>query len=102
MADTFTFFRETLPQKIAENPDLLKVGAVYQFDVAGAGTWTLDLVKGEVREEPAPTPGCVIAVAKEHWDQVIDAPMMATQFFMTGQLKASDLTLALQLQRILG
>jgi hypothetical protein len=102
MADTITFFRETLPRKIAENPDLLQVGAVYQFDVEGAGTWTLDLVKGEVREGATETPGCVIAVAKEHWDQVIDTPMMATQFFMMGQLKASNLALALQLQRILG
>ena len=102
MADTLTFFREYLPQKIAENQDLLQIGAVYQFDIDGAGTWTLDLVKGEVREAPAEEPGCVITVAKEHWDQVIDQPMMATQFFMMGQLKASNLALALQLQRILG
>ncbi len=101
MADTVTFFRETLPQKIAENPDLLDVGAVFQFDVDGAGTWTLDLVKGEVREEPTEAPGCVITVGREHWDQVIDQPMLATQFFMMGQLKASNLALALQLQRIL-
>jgi putative sterol carrier protein len=102
MVDTFTFFREVLPKKVAGDPDLLQVGAVYQFDVGDAGTWTLDLVKGEVREGPAEAPGCVITVAKVHWDQVIANPTMATQFFMMGQLKASNLVLALQLQRILG
>ena len=104
MADTFTFFKEFLPNRIAEDPDLVaSVNAVYQFDIQGAGTWTVDLTGGgEVREGPTEEPGCVITVDKEHWDQVVANPMLATQFFFQGSLKASDLGLAMQLQRILG
>ena len=44
MADTKQDFTENLPARIAKDPALAQsVNAVYQFDIAGAGTWTLDL-----------------------------------------------------------
>ncbi len=104
MTATETFFAETLPQKLKENPELVAtVGAIFQFDIEGAGTWTLDCTgDGEVREGPVDEPGCVVATKLENWEQILEDPMLATQFFMMGELTATDLGLAMQLQHILG
>lgn len=102
MADTATFFNETLPQKLTDDPDLKEIDAVFQFDVDGAGTWSLDLKgDGGVTEGPHDSPDCVITVAKDDWEQVVDNPSVATNLFMMGKLKATNLGLAMQLQKIL-
>jgi putative sterol carrier protein len=105
MSATEAFFTEFLPGKLAQNPDLAGlIGGIIQFDVEGAGTWTLDcsVEGGRVFAGPAEAPGCVIATKVEHWEQILENPMMATQFFMAGELTATDLSLAMQLQNILG
>jgi putative sterol carrier protein len=104
MAETKEFFEKFMPEKIGNNPNLAaSVKAVFQFDVKDAGTWTIDLATppGEVREGPAENPGCVITVAKADWEKVLDNPSYAMQLFMTGKLKASNVGLAMQLQKIL-
>lgn len=104
MAETKEFFEKFMPEKIEKNPNLAaSVKAVFQFDVAGAGTWTIDLSgpPGAVREGAAEKPGCVITVAKADWEKVLDNPSYAMQLFMTGKLKASNVGLAMQLQKIL-
>ena len=102
MRDTFGFFNEFLPKKLADNPDLVQEGGlVFQFDIEGAGTWTLDLATGEVRTGPSDEPGCVMTASKETWDAIVENPMAAMQFFMTGELQASDPMMAMQLQQIL-
>jgi putative sterol carrier protein len=104
MSAVANFFNEILPQKLAENEDLAEtVGAAIQFDIEGAGTWTLDCRDGgKVIEGVVDEPGCVIATTADHWEQILENPMMATQFFMMGELTATDLGLAMQLQNILG
>lgn len=101
MADTFEFFEKMLPAKLAADPDLKSLDAVYQFEIDGAGTWTLDLKVGEVRNGATDAADCVIMVSREDWEQVVDNPMLATSFFMGGRLKTTALGLAIQLQKIL-
>ncbi len=103
MADTLEYFNEILPAKIASDPDLVEsVHAVFQFDIEGAGIWTVDLLdEGRVTEGPTENAGCVITVNKENWEKVMTNPAVATQLFMLGKLKASDLGLAMKLQQIL-
>lgn len=101
MADTNEFFSTYLPNKLASNPTLKEIGAVFQFDITGAGTWTLDLSAGEVREGAAENAGCVVTCGKEDWEKMLDNPSMGMQLFMMGRLKASNLGLATQLQKIL-
>ncbi len=103
MADTREFFEKFMPEKLLTNPGLApSVNAIYQFDVTGAGTWTLDLTgTGEVREGAAAAPRCVINVAQADWEAMLDKPALAMQLFMMGKLKASNVALALQLQKIL-
>ena len=104
MSVTENFFNEILPQKLQENEELAEtIGAAIQFDIEGAGTWTLDCREGgKVVQGPVDEPGCVITTKATNWEQILDNPMMATQFFMNEELTATDLGLAMQLQNILG
>ena len=104
MADTKQFFSEFLPARIAKDPALAQsVNAVYQFDIAGAGTWTLDLTPAvnQVTEGAAANPGCVLKADKETWEKILDNPSLAIQMAMMGKLKVSNIGLATQLQKIL-
>lgn len=104
MAETTEFFEKYMPEKLQAKPDLAStVKAIFQFDITGAGTWTIDLLNppGQVKEGPAENAGCVITVAKADWEKLLDNPSYAMQLFMTGKLKASNVGLAMQLQKIL-
>ena len=106
MADTHEFFEKYMPEKITAKPDLWStVRASYQFDITGdgGGTWTVDLssAPGSVSAGPSASPGCVITVAKADWEKLLDSPALGMQLFMMGKLKASNVALALQLQKIL-
>ncbi len=105
MAETAEFFDTYMPQKLIDKPDLIKTNAIFRFDVAGAGNWVIDLknAPGAVRAVDADEPAdCVITVAKADWEKVLDNPGLAMQLFMTGKLKASNIGLAMALQKILG
>ena len=104
MADTKQFFSEFLPARIAKDPALAaSINAVYQFDIAGAGIWTLDLTPAAntVTEGAVGTPGCVLKADKETWEKILDNPSLAIQMAMMGKLKVSNIGLATQLQKIL-
>lgn len=104
MADTNEFFSSYLPHKISKNPDLTDtVDAIIQFDIDGAGTWTVDLKNNaEVRAGATEESDCVISCAKEDWENLLDNPSLGMMLFMQGKLKASNLALATKLQNILG
>ena len=104
MADTNEFFGTVLPAKLGENPDLAaEINAVYQFDVDGAGTWTVDLTDGgSVSEGAHDEPGCTVTCAKEDFETLLDNPASGMMLFSLGKLKVSNVGLALSLQKILG
>ncbi|GDX78907.1 hypothetical protein LBMAG42_07180 [Deltaproteobacteria bacterium] len=107
MAETREFFEKYMPEKLVEKPNLVnEVKAVFRFDVTGAGIWVIDLktppgAVSEVVGDPPPA-DCVITVGKADWETVLDKPSYAMQLFMTGKLKASNIGLAMALQKILG
>ena len=105
MPTTREFFESVLPAKLQKNAGLAaSVKAVIQFDIAGESTWTVDLVTpgGAVREEAAAAPGCIITCAKADWEKMLENPSHAMQLFMMGKIKATNVGLAMQLQKILG
>ncbi len=105
MAETAEFFDSYMPKKLTDKPDLIKTNAIFRFDIADAGTWIIDLKNppGAVRAcEATEAADCVITVAKADWERVLDNPALAMQLFMTGKLKASNIGLAMALQKILG
>lgn len=106
MAETREFFENHMPKTLVDKPNLVnEVKAVFRFDVTGAGCWVIDLKTppGAVTEVLADPPAadCVITVAKADWEAVLDKPSYAMQLFMTGKLKASNIGLAMALQKIL-
>jgi putative sterol carrier protein len=104
VSKTQAFFEQYLPNKLEKKPDLAaSVNAVYQFDITGAGTWTVDLKTpgGAVRSGPSEAPGCVITCAQEHWEGVLGNPSSAMMLVMSGKLKVSNVALGMQLQKLL-
>ena len=103
MADTNEFFSSVLPERLTTSPDLAKeIGAVYQFDIDGAGTWTVDLTgAGTVAEGPHDSPNCTVTAAKADFDKMLDNPGSAMMLFMSGKLKITDPGLGLKLQKLL-
>lgn len=102
MASTEEFFSTFLPNRIAENPSLKDIAAVFQFEIEDAGTWALDLNEGAVSEGESSAPDCVISTDRATWEKILDNPSSAIQMFMMGKIKASNIGLATKLQQILG
>ena len=103
MADTHDFFTNYLPNKLNNNPDLVKdIGAVYVFDIDGAGQWTVDLTgEGEVKEGPVEEPGCTVSASKADFEAMLDNPSSAMMLFMSGKLKVTNVSLGISLQKLL-
>ncbi len=105
MADLNEFFSTTLPAKLQANPGLSDdINNTYQFEIAGAGTWTVDLTKtpGEVTEGGIDAPGCTVTAAAEDFSTLLENPAAGMMLFTMGKLKVSNVGLALSLQKILG
>ena len=105
MAETADFFNHYMTKKLKNKPDLAaSSGKVFQFDITGAGTWTIDLSVdgGAISEGDHESPDCVITCQKEDWEKLLDNPAVAMQLFMMGKIKATNLGLATQLQKIIG
>jgi putative sterol carrier protein len=103
MADTTEFFNTYLPNKLKDNPDLADMGVTFQFDIDGAGTWSLHLKDGgSVAEGATDDADCVVSCAKDDWEGLLDNPANGMMLFMQGKLKATNLGLATKLQQILG
>ena len=101
MADTSDFFNNFLPAKLENDPSVKDIGAVYLFDIGGAGQWTVDLKEGTVTEGGHESPDCTVSCDKDNWEQMLDNPGMAMMLFGQGQLRIDNLQLGMSLQQIL-
>ncbi|MDB5600176.1 MAG: Sterol-binding domain protein [Xanthobacteraceae bacterium] len=103
MVDATQFFTETLPRKLAANPSVAPgVNAIYQFDIDGAGVWTVDLTQGAgvVRDGADGNAGCVIGASKADFEALLESPSSAMVMYMSNKLTISNLGLAMSLQKI--
>ena len=104
-SDTITgFFNSYLPGKI--NDDLIEsVNAVFRFEIADAGTWTLDLKSPELEKRVFDggdgEADCVLTTDAASWEKVLGNPSSAMGLFMMGKIKASNIGQATKLQKIL-
>lgn len=103
MANTQDFFATHLPKKLAENPELAKeINAVYQFDIDGAGQWTIDLTgEGTVAEGAHADPGCTVTIADADFQGLLDGSANPMTLFITGKIAVTNPGLAMSLQKIL-
>ncbi len=103
MADTVAFFNDYIPNKLKAKPELTKIGKSIVFDIDGAGVWSLDLTgdTGSCTEDRMENPDCTITASKDDWEKLLDKPALGMQLFMMGKIKADNLGVATQLQKIL-
>lgn len=102
MSKTADFFN-TLNERAANNEFSSAAGHVFQFIIEGAGTWTLDLKDGNTAKEGGTdNADCTIETDSGTFEAMLEDPMVAMNAFMSGALKADNLTLAMQLQQFLG
>ena len=104
MADVRAFFSSYLPNKLQNNPGLVKsINAVYQFNLGDAGSWIVDLTKenGEVVEGTSTSPGCVVTASAADFGKLLDSPASAMMLFTMGKLKVSNISLGMALQKLL-
>lgn len=104
MADIQDFFSNFLPNKLSENPKLApEINEIYQFDIEGAGTWSVDLTDGagSVANAAHEKASCTVTAKQADFETLLDNPNQAPMLFMMGKLKVSNITLATRLQELL-
>ena len=103
MAESARELFEELPGRV--DPARTRgVRASYRFDVAGAGSWRVDVNDGEVdvaeSDEPA---DCVIRASEEDFLRVVRGDLNAVTAYMTGRVKVEgDIALATRLREFFG
>lgn len=111
MADPVTSVKEVfenhIPSRLQAKPDVVaKIGAVYQFDIAGpgGGKWSVDCTApgGKVQPGSAPNARCTVAATDQDFLAIVNGKLNAQMAFMSGKLKIQgDMGLAMKLQQIL-
>ncbi len=102
--DVKKLFNEDLKGAVGRNPaDAKKIGGVYQLNVTGAGTWTIDLASDPpgVTEGAAANPGCTIEIAEPDFQTLYSEPKEGMKLFFAGKLKVKgNQMLAMNLQKL--
>jgi putative sterol carrier protein len=78
--------------------------ASYRFEVAGAGTWRVEVNDGkvDVTESDAPA-DCVIRASEENLLRIVRGELNPVTAYMTGRVRVEgDLTLATRLRDLFG
>ena len=102
MSKTAEFFNG-LSERAKNGEFASQAGHVFQFVIEGAGTWTLDLKdSNSVSNETTDSADCTVETDSATFEAMLENPMVAMNAFMSGALKADNLTLAMQLQQFLG
>ncbi|MEO8291146.1 MAG: SCP2 sterol-binding domain-containing protein [Gaiellaceae bacterium] len=80
------------------------LNASYRFDVAGAGSWRVEVRDGAITVEESDAPAdCVIATDESIFLGVVSGEQSPMGAFMTGKIRVEgDLGLALRLRELLG
>ena len=103
MAESARELFEELPGRI--DPARTRgVRASYRFDVAGAGSWRVDVNDGEVDVAESGEPAdCVIHASEDDFLRVVRGDLNAVTAYMTGRVKVEgDVALATRLRELLG
>jgi hypothetical protein len=90
---TEEFFNNIIPQKLVNNPNMLStVCAAYQFNIEGAGIWTIDMTASlpQVYSGPAKTKGSTIATERKIFEEILNDDSKAWHYFNSGQIIVSN------------
>jgi len=98
MSELDRFFAERLPRALAATADRRGAGALYEVEVEGQGTWTVDL-RGRARVAPgaAGEGACRIRVSADAAARALEEPRALWELFLRGGVQVSEGCPAVQL-----
>lgn len=104
--DVKKLFNESLKGSLERNPaDAKKIGSIYQLNIAGAGSWGIDLTKDVPTcvEGTVPNPNVTIDVTEADFQTLYTNPQAeGMKLFFSGKLKVKgNQMLAMNLQKLL-
>ncbi len=102
-ADAGELFNKRLPAVLDRNKDEAKaINAKYQMNIAGAGSWHIDLTSTGPSITPGEKPAdCTVTIAADDFKKLMQNPAAGMQLFFTGKLKISgNQMLGLKLQKL--
>jgi putative sterol carrier protein len=89
--------------KIAKNPQVSQIGAVYKFvlDGEGGGTWIMNLATNPSVTEGDGDAQCTIKMKASDYVDMLEGRANGQQLFFAGKLKIEgDMGLAMKLQKL--
>ncbi|MFO0601035.1 MAG: SDR family NAD(P)-dependent oxidoreductase [Myxococcaceae bacterium] len=82
---------------VAKNPDLTKIGMVYQFNLANPDSaWVIDLKAGKVSAGKAEKADCTLNLSNSDWLDMVSGKADSMKLFQTGKLKITGNVMASQ------
>jgi putative sterol carrier protein len=97
-------FNEDLPAGLAKNADDAKtIGAKYQMNITGEGSWFIDVSATGPKCVPGEEPAdCTITIAADDFQKLIENPQQnGMQLFFAGKLKVGgNNMLAMKLNKL--
>ena len=102
--DTKKLFNEELPAALAKNAEEARtIGAKYQMNITGQGSWFIDVSASGPKCVPGEEPAdCTITIASEDFQKLFENPQQnGMQLFFSGKLKiAGNNMLAMKLNKL--
>jgi putative sterol carrier protein len=104
--DVKKLFNEDLPAALKKNADDAKlIGAKFQMNITGEGSWFIDVSSTGPICEPGEKPAdCTLTIAAEDFQKLIENPQaQGMSLFMSGKLKVQgNPMLATKLNKLFG
>ena len=102
--DTKKLFNEELPAALAKNAEDAKtIGAKFQMNVTGEGSWFIDVsATGPLCVPGEQAADCTMTIAAEDFQKLVENPQAnGMQLFFAGKLKVTgNPMLAMKLQKL--
>jgi putative sterol carrier protein len=102
--DTKKLFNEDLPAALAKNAEEARtIGATYQMNITGEGSWFIDVSATGPKCEPGEKPAdCTITIAAEDFQKLLENPQAnGMPLFFAGKLKiGGNNMLAMKLNKL--
>ena len=102
--DIKKLFNEELPTRLAANAEDAKtIGAKYQMNITGEGSWNIDVSPSGPSCKPGEAPAdCTMTIAAEDFQKLFENPQQnGMQLFFAGKLKVSgNQLLAMKLNKL--
>ncbi len=105
--DVKALFNDKLKAALAAKPaEAKKIGGVYQMNIAGAGSWGIDLTADppSIAEGTVANPGATIEISEPDFQTLLANPQAeGMKLFFAGKLKVKgNQMLAMNLQKLIG